>query len=362
MRILTNKQRECFALNPICDHWECIEAKQSRYDHFKTYLYLDGDVIVKCIVIGDAQYYEFELSEKVTPDRKYLLPKTPKGKPVILSSSTIEKRNGTGMRLNYYEKNIHLYNEITECSYYFNECLPDKVCDMDGFFQWVDHWCRETTNADKTDILSFAQQKRKNIRYREGDVFRFKIGRRQYGYGRILLDYDKMRKNKEPFWDILIGKPVVCSVYHIITDRKDISVDELKNCNTLPSQIVQDNSLFYGEYEIIGNLPITEHEDYPIMYGNSISFGEKAVCYQCGKMFRKIADGTEMYSGFRNNGVSFNLNFTLEILQRCIAEKTNEPYWNSYYPSYIDRDLRNPKYTDILKKIKLQFGLSYLKK
>ena len=142
---LTNDQRKCFALVPVRDQWERIEAKPSPYDQFKTYLYLEGDTIVKCILSGDSQYCEYELSEKVSLDRKYLLPKTAKGKPTILSSSTILKRNGIGMRLNYYDKSIHLYNEKTECSYFFNSYFHDDVCDLDGFSRWVENWCKETT-------------------------------------------------------------------------------------------------------------------------------------------------------------------------------------------------------------------------
>lgn len=354
---LTNKQRECFALVPISNQWECIEANPSPYDQFKTYLYLDGDTIVKCILSGDSQYCEYELSEKISSDRKYLLPKTAKGKPTLLSSSTILKRNGIGMRLNYKDKNIHLYNEKNECSYFFNSYLNDDVCNLDGFSQWVENWCKETTDADKADVVRFSQQERRHIRYKEGDVFRFKIGRRLYGYGRILLDYNKMRKMKEPFWDILMSKPLVCSVYHIVTDQVDILLDELKKLGSLPSTIIADNSLFYGEYEIIGNLPVTENEDYPVMYGNSIHIGEKAVYYQCGKTFRKIDNDTAIYGGFINNGVSFNLNFTLDILQQCVVERSNNPYWSYYYSHWVDRDLRNPKHSEKLQKVKRQFGL-----
>lgn len=354
---LTNEQRECFALRPVSAHWERIEAKASPYDDFKTYLYLDGDTIVKCILSGDSQYCEYELSEKVTEDRKYLLPKTSKGKPALLSSSTVLKRRGVGMRLNYHDKNILLYNENTECSYYSNSYLNDDISDLYGFSHWVEQWCDETNSSDREDIVMFSQQKRRHIRYNEGDVFRFKIGRRLYGYGRILLEYDKMRKNKEPFWDILMSKPLVCSVYHIITDSKDVSVNELISLGSLPSTIIADNALFYGEYEIIGNVPISENEDYPVMYGNSISIGEKAVCYQCGKTFRKIDNGTALFSNFRNNGVSFNLNFTLDILLQCIKENSNTPYWTNYYAYWVDCDLRNPKYADKLEKVNEQFGL-----
>ncbi len=354
---LTNDQRKCFALNPVSAHWVRIEAKPSPYDRFDTYLYLDGDTVIKCILSGDSQYDEYELSEKVTPDRKYLLPKTAKGKPTLLSSSSIQKRTGTGMRLCYKDRYINLYNQRTECSYYFNTHLNDGIRSLDDFSQWVETWRSETTASDLEDIIRFSQQARRHVRYQEGDVFRFKIGRRLYGYGRILLDYDRMRKKKEPFWDILMSKPLVCSVYRIVTDRTDVSADELKLLPSLPSAIITDNSLFYGEYEIIGNLPVTEHEDFPIMYGNSIRIGEKAVCYQCGKTYRKIENGAELYSGYKNNGVSFALNFTLDNLLQCIKENSNNPYWTSYNAYWVNQDLRNPKNADRLKKIRKQFGL-----
>ncbi len=354
---LNNDQRECFALVPISAQWQCIEAKRSPYDQFKTFLYLDGDTIVKCILSGDSYYCEYELNETVSPDRKFLMPKTAKGKPVPLTSSSILKRKGIGMRLNYIGKNVNVYNENTECSYYFNSYLNDGISDLDGFSLWVGQWCDETRPSDLEDIITFSQQKRKHVRYNEGDVFRFKIGRRLYGYGRILVDYDKMRKHKEPFWDILMCKPLVCSVFHIVTERPNVSVDELKALRSLPSTIIADNALFYGEYEIIGNMPIADDEDYPIMYGNSISAGEEAVCYQCGKTFRKIDNDTELYSGFTNHGVSFDLNFTLDILLQCVRENSNAPYWSNFYAYWVDRDLRNPKHTDKLEKVKEQFGL-----
>ena len=154
-----------------------------------------------------------------------------------------------------------------------------------------------------------------------------------------------------------MSKPLVCSVYHIVPDRDDVSSDEWPHLGSLPSTIIADNSLFYGEYKIIGNLPVTENEDYPVMYGNSIHMGEKAVCYQCGKNFRKIDNGTAICGGFVNNGVSFNLNFTLDILQRCVVEGSNNPYWSHYYPHWVDRDLRNPKHAEKLQAVKEQFGL-----
>ncbi len=357
MFTLSNSQRKCFGLTPVGEHWERIEAKTSPCDNFKMYLYLDGDTLVKCLLVGKTHYCEYELQEKVSSDKTHLLPKTAKGRPVLLSAAGVQKCKGTGIRLCYKDSSIHLYNERTECSYFFNSYLCDDVCDIASFSAWVEQWCRETTEDDVTDILAFSKEKRKHIRYREGDVFRFKIGRRLYGYGRVLLDYDAMRKRKQPFWDILMSKPLVCSVYHIVTERKDVSVDELKGLKSLPSTIIADNSLYYGEYSIIGNIPITLEEDYPILYGRSIQRGEKAVCYQQGRLFCKIDNGDVLYSDVTNNGVAFNLNVKLDVLMQCIESGSNDPYWQKYYRYQVERDLRNPKNREMLLHIRKQFGL-----
>lgn len=360
MQMLTNEQRECFGLRPIEEGWECMEAKASPHDSFRTFLYLDGDRIVKCIQIGEASqqmlYYEREMSEKVSPDRKYLLPKTEKGKPALLSASSIGKRRGSGMYLRYSPDFVNLGNQNTDRFYYTNVYETPHIPDLSRFFRWVEDWCADTSASDKADVLAFSQQKRAHIRYEEGDVFRFKIGRRLYGYGRILLDYDKMRKRKEPFWDVLMTKPLVCSAYHILTERKDVSLEELRNLKSLPSTVLTDNPLFYGEYEIIGNIPVSDNEDYPIMYGDSISC-EDAVYYQCGKFFRKLENEKELFSGFRMSGVSYHFKLSKHILKQCIAVGSNNPYW-FLSPLYVTRnDLRNPANAGILQKVKKQFGL-----
>lgn len=348
---LTNEQRKCFALVSVNDGWERIKIKSSPYDTFETYAYCENNIIKKCILTGEASYCEYELHEVLSDDGKYLLPKTSKGKPVLLSSSNLLKRTAFGMCLNFGHRFISLYNSSTQCSYYSLSYEDFDIEDINNFEEWVNNWCLETTEADIIDIENFAKQTRQHIKFKEGDVFRFKIDRRLYGYGRIILDFDKMRKSKEPFWDILMSKPLVCSVYHIATERKDVTVDELKNLKSLPSTVIADNHLFYGEYEIIGNISTTESEDYPIMYGRSIAYGEKSICLQYGKTYRKIENGVLLHGGFINNGVSFTLNFRKSILSDCIRENSNNPYWANYFEHATNRDLRNPKFYKERKEI-----------
>ncbi len=358
---LSNEQRKCFALQPVLEDWLRINIKASPYDDFQTFAYVKDNTIVKCILVGDNIYSEYELNEQISNDQQYLLPKTAKGKAVLLSSSNLLKRSATGMCLSFNNNYISLYNRKNKCSYYSSAYEELNVFNITQFENWVNNWCEETTKDDISDIEQFALKPRQHIKYKEGDVFRFKINRRLYGYGRIILNYDKMRKEKQPFWDILMGKPLVCNVYHIAKENPDVELRKLKQLNSLPSVILADNNLYYGEYEIIGNIPVTDNEDYPIMYGNSISYGENAVCLQYGKVYKKIENEKAIYKNFKNNGVGFNLSFNIDILMQCIKANSNKPYWENYYPSCVNNDLRNPKFKKerkaITKQMKVPFKL-----
>ena len=354
---LTNEQRKCFALAIVNPNWERIQIKSSPYDTFKTYVYCENNIIRKCVLTSEIEYCEYELCEVISDDGKYLLPKTQKGKPVLLSSTNLLKRTSLGMCLNYNHRHITLYNSSTECSYYSTSYVDTDIATIKEFEEWVNNWCSETNENDIVDIENFAKQSRRNIKFKEGDVFRFKIDRRLYGYGRVILDFDKMRKRKEPFWDILMSKPLVCSAYHIATERNDVTIDELKKLKALPSTIIADNCLFYGEYEIIGNIPLSENEDYPIMYGRSIDIRKESICFQYGKTFKEIENGVLLYGGFTNNGVSFTLNIQKNVLLECIQANSNIPYWENYFEYAVNRDLRNPKYNKERIDIGNQMGV-----
>ena len=358
---LTNEQRPCFGLKIVDPSWERIVAKPSPYHSHTTIAYRDGNMLRRFIQTGENIYKEYEIQEQLSEDGKFLLPKTPKGKPVLFTAANLEKRTGIGMCLSYFRDrnwytNLFLYSHDSQKSYFDNNHEPLYTSGIEDFRDWVDDWCEETTQEDLADIAAFAAQPRQHVKFREGDVFRFKIGRRLWGYGRVLVDYALMRRKKIPFWDVLMGKPTACSVYHIVTERQDVSIEELRNLKSLPSVHMMDNRLFYGDFEIIGNIPLGEKEDYPIMYGDSISALEKGVMLQCGKLYRKI-EGEKAFSfRFRNHRNGFDLCFKLPILRQCIEAGSNEPYW-AQKDWRVDGDLRNPKFRTELEQVAAQFGL-----
>jgi hypothetical protein len=213
------------------------------------------------------------------------------------------------------------------------------------------------------DAAAFAVRPRVHQKFREGDFFRFRIDRRHWGYGRILLDYAAMRKQGVEFWDVFFGKPLVIAVYHLMTAEPLADIEALAGLPTLPSQFIMDNVFYYGEAEIIGHKPLTPaEEDFPINYGMSKNSREKVLYLQCGRLCRKIEGGQELFRSdsiedFSFGGIGFQIFARISVLDACIRAVSNRPYWEQERWAQNQRDLRNPRLKAEREAIFAQFGL-----
>lgn len=354
---LTNAQRRCFALEETAPEWKKVELEPSPYDLYDSFAYLDGCTLRKLICVGEGLYQEISLNEALSPDRKFLLPKTAKGKPMRLTAANVRRRTPFGMGMIYSNQYVSVSNCTSEQDYFRSSYSLPPMPVFSDFEAFVEQWCAETDAARLAEVRAFAAQPRQHQKYREGDFFRFRLDREHWGYGRILLDFGAMRKKKTPFWDIFMGKPLCVSVYRIVSESKDIPIDVLKDLPSLPSTMVMDNLFFYGECGIIGNLPLPEDVDYPIHYGRSIAIGEDALHYQCGRIHLTLPGAPELAQGLRNGAIGWTLNVRLPVLRECIAQNSNLPYWTQANYAQVHYDLRNPKYAALLAKIREQFSI-----
>ncbi len=368
---LTNGERISMGIKPVEDTWELIKLPRSKYDVYDSYVYLDGNCVQKLIQVSDDMYYEKTIQEQLSEDSVWLLPKTAKGKPVKFTSASLNnKSTPIGMTI-YFGNHLNLYNYTTAQNFYasaYTGFYPKTLAEFDA---WVKTWCAETDEKRLSEIQEFAERKRVRVKYREGDFFRFRIDRDLWGYGRILLDFGKMRKEKVPFWSIFMGVPLLISIYHIITEDKNVSIDELSKLKSFPSEMICDNHIYYGEYEIIGNRPIApEEEDYPIHYGGSLSVRENTVNLQHGRVFRTIPYelGIECYGNMLVfNGIGYYISENQKLLQACIEAGSNQPYWERKYPIPLKKpergyfhqyDLRDPRLAKEREAILAQMGVS----
>ena len=362
---LTNEQRKYLGLIPVEEHWELV-----KFDN-GIYYYFEDDIIRKEIKVSKNYYHEAELNEKTAENRTMILPKTKRGKIKKFNYTATQSFSPFGTYFTFSTDGVIIANYTTQRTYYSEIFSEKEKISLDNLKKWLDKWMKETTEEDLEEIEESKNAKRKHCKFNEGDFFAFKISRREWCFGRILLDVSKLRKdenfkkNKNYGLANLMGKPLIIKVYHKISDNKNIDLKELSKCLALPSQAIMDNIFYYGEAIILGNLPLKpEENDMFISVSESISGIDKNIAYlQYGLIYREIplSDYEKLIKDLkigpqtlRREGIGFVID--TYKLKECIEAKSNSPFWEKYKKRNVP-DLKNPDYIELKRKIFKAFGL-----
>ena len=362
---LTNEQRKYLGLIPVEEHWELV-----KFDN-GIYYYFEDDTIKKEIKVSKNYYHEAELNEKTAENRTMILPKTKRGKIKKFNYTATQSFSPFGTYFTFSTDGVIIANYTTQRTYYSEIFSEKEKISLDNLKKWLDKWMKETTEEDLEEIEEFKNAKRKHCKFNEGDFFAFKISRREWCFGRILLDVSKLRKdenfekNKNYGLAHLMGKPLIIKVYHKISDNKNIDLKELSKCLALPSQAIMDNIFYYGEAIILGNLPLKpEENDMFISVSESISGIDKNIAYlQYGLIYREIplSDYEKLIKELkigaqtlRREGIGFVID--TYKLKECIEAKSNSPFWEKYKKRNVP-DLKNPDHIELKRKIFKAFGL-----
>ena len=362
---LTNEQRKYLGLIPVEEHWELV-----KFDN-GIYYYFEDDTIKKEIKVSKNYYHEAELNEKTAENRTMILPKTKRGKIKKFNYTATQSFSPFGTYFTFSTDGVIIANYTSQRTYYSETFSEKEKISLDDLKKWLDKWMKETTEEDLEEIEEFKNAKRKHCKFNEGDFFAFKISRREWCFGRILLDVSKLRKdenfkkNKNYGLANLMGKPLIIKVYHKISDNKNINLRELSKCLALPSQAIMDNIFYYGEAIILGNLPLKpEENDMFISVSESISGIDKNIAYlQYGLIYREIplSDYEKLIKDLkigaqtlRREGIGFVID--TYKLKECIEAKSNSPFWEKYKKHNVP-DLKNPDHIELKRKIFKAFGL-----
>ena len=362
---LTNEQRKYLGLIPVEEHWELV-----KFDN-GIYYYFEDDTIKKEIKVSKNYYHEAELNVKTAENRTMILPKTKRGKIKKFNYTATQSFSPFGTYFTFSTDGVIIANYTTQRTYYSEIFSEKEKISLDNLKKWLDKWMKETTEEDLEEIEEFKNAKRKHCKFNEGDFFAFKISRREWCFGRILMDVSKLRKdenfekNKNYGLAHLMGKPLIIKVYHKISDNKNIDLKELSKCLALPSQAIMDNIFYYGEAIILGNLPLKpEENDMFISVSESISGIDKNIAYlQYGLIYREIplSDYEKLIKELkigaqtlRREGIGFVID--TYKLKECIEAKSNSPFWEKYKKRNVP-DLKNPDHIELKRKIFKAFGL-----
>ena len=362
---LTNEQRKYLGLIPVEEHWELV-----KFDN-GIYYYFEDDIIRKEIKVSKNYYHESELNVKTSENRTMILPKTKRGKIKKFNYTVTQSFSPFGTYFTFSADGVIIANYTSQRTYYSETFTEKEKISLDDLKKWLDKWMKETTEEDLEEIEEFKNAKRKHCKFNEGDFFAFKLSRREWCFGRILMDVSKLRKdenfekNKNYGLAHLMGKPLIIKVYHKISDNKNIDLKELSKCLALPSQAIMDNIFYYGEAIILGNLPLKpEENDMFISVSESISGIDKNIAYlQYGLIYREIplSDYEKLIKDLkigpqtlRREGIGFVID--TYKLKECIEAKSNSPFWEKYKKHNVP-DLKNPDHIELKRKIFKAFGL-----
>ncbi|MDR6781934.1 hypothetical protein ABIE26_001578 [Pedobacter africanus] len=269
---LSNDQRKSFGLNPIESHWDSVTLYTSS-DGEHVILYFEGDTIKRKIQSGSSSYTESHYDE-LTRDRAILLPKTGKGKEKKLSVSVLEQRQPTGVYLDISDGHLLIGNYSTQTTFYSSR-WDNETSSKKPIPEIVQDFINQSPDCHFEELDRFKNSKRQNIKFRSGDYFCFKLDRTNYGFGRVLLDVHKIRKKglipEHHGLGMLMGPPVIVELFVYKSASKYVDINILAQQPTLPSDVMMDNLLLYGEFEIIGHRNMEDQEfSFPISYGRSI--------------------------------------------------------------------------------------------
>jgi len=375
---LNNDQRIYFGLDPVRLEWDRVILKGDTYRP-DSILYFEGEVIKRHIVSTEYRYEENHYND-LTRQRSILLPVTSKGKERKLTASVLESRQPQGVYcvLDTYGR-ILIGNYNTQTAFYDSFWENNSKSESAPISIHVEKFVYTSPPKYLSDIEAFKHSKRKNIKFKHGDFFAFKINRSEYGFGRVLLNIDKLRKtdiiSKEHGLSLIMGKPVLIKVYAYTSKSKN-SIEQLTHASSLPSDYIMDNKLFYGEYEIIGNKPLHADEiDFPKSYGRHIDGRRNSVFFQWGLIhvelpfsaFNKYLSAKNPFvpesspSSMVSNpygyySIGFSPNYNGQDIKNAISNNGTFDYQNNatFKGSF---DLRNPQNQSILEEVMATFGL-----
>ncbi|WP_256009766.1 immunity 26/phosphotriesterase HocA family protein [Desertivirga xinjiangensis] len=364
---LTNEQRQYFGLDAIKPEWEKVSFKGDTYRP-ESILYFEGAIIKRHIVSTEKQYIEKQYNE-LTSDRTILLPKTAKGKEKKLTASVLEQQRPTGVYLDVSCGSLMIGSYATQTTFYSTLWESNKQSEKDPK-ELINEFIETSPENHLEDILQFKNAKRKNVKFKSGDYFAFKLNRTNYGFGRVLLDINKIRKKglipKEHGLFLPMGPPVFVELFIYQSSTKDVSISLLDAQPKLPSDLMMDNLLLYGEYEIIGYREIKDEEfDFPISYGRSID-QRRVVFLQWGlihrelpyeKFYKYISADTPTYQNpYGYYSIGFRPHYDTTEIIRSIENKGRFEFDKSEH--YAAKwDLRNPANKAIKDELFEVFGL-----
>jgi len=173
----------------------------------------------------------------------------------------------------------------------------------------------------------------RTVKYFNGDIFRFETDLEHYGFGLIIGQIKKMKKDgligNEHILCSTMGVSLLVRLYQLETADKHMDIKKITAHPLGKPFIMMDNQVIWGAYDIVGNkvLEATDIE-FPIQAGKSINYRSPdyaRICWGPGILVKRNV--TDFPTALKNNalmrhGCYFGVSgFALEETRNSHQEK-----------------------------------------
>ena len=228
----------------------------------RTILFYEGDTIKKYIYeqkfsnSPNANYEESDLDAK-TDSRQLLLPKTSRGRakpinPSLLQTPTYKlahlmvslRDDGKGSVISFNSSNDQLL-----------PLPPSEISSKADFAEYTEKYIASCPEGYEKTLEAFRTKKRNTVKFSAGDIFRVQITPTLYTYALILgkvrdiLKWEEMPK-EHPLQKIMC-QPIAYRQYAVLTERANMTADELVQYPLLPTKYGQDNEILWETFPIV---------------------------------------------------------------------------------------------------------------
>jgi len=349
--ILNNSQRPFFGLNPIDPEWDEVEIKPGYT------LFFDGNVVKKVISFlsyrAFDEYREYD-TELPTRERQFVLPKTAKGKEKKLNYTSVNAVMPSGVEINL-KTGEYSSLWVGNCRNAISLPLPEgaKPATIEEFQQWRDAYIADSPLDHFEKVDRMRNLPHRTIRYFNGDIFRFDIGREHYGFGIIIGQIRKMQKDgiipERHAFNFLMTVPLLVRYYQIKTKNRDLAMEEITSSPLLPTVIMSDASLLWGSVDIVGSKQLqAEDIHFPMNAGRPIPGSGDYFCF-CWGTGSIVTEDKNKIPSIRNQKYSLGLDFFIHGVSLGIDDAMVERAMRGESPR--TNDLSHPDYASFKEKV-----------
>ncbi|SEJ80463.1 MULTISPECIES: immunity 26/phosphotriesterase HocA family protein [unclassified Variovorax] len=342
---LDNAERDSVGLDPVEPHWTRVMFKD-------TVAFFDGGTLRKFLRAGADGYLEVDTLLE-TRERAFLLPKTSRGKERKISAAVLlmtERANGRWFQASFIgerlkESDVSALNtrNMRAIDFWQDGSLHNHA----ELRVYLRARMQRISDGLHQEIAEMKSAPRQQLKYRPGDVFRFRIDDTRYGFGLLLGSLKEIRAAgllpQDHPWHYVMSVPLIVRLFDGASADPHPGVEALSAWPLLPAQTMMDNQLFWGGFPVIGRKALVPGDiDFPCGVGTAPTQEGHAFFYW-GFGWHRLADaaiGDETDSGM---GIGM---LDRTPLQEALAGRVPGRPW----------ELRHPEHAATFKRVLAEIG------